>query len=313
VFVPDAFRINDRDQLGSNENAFFVSMEQQTIWTGVTWSRRWGPFGVGASGFFLYGTSLTQLELTAVATGSSNRFVTVTARSDETTLGFVGALGMRWDATDSLRLGLAAYSPEWGSGSRRSFSRIAVGDDLSGPGQPAAIAVVNADGLGASPTLPLRVQAGVAWTAGKLLLSADASYLGDRDVRDDENRAAEGLDRHVHRNAVLNGAVGLEYWLSEAVPWRLGFFTDFAATQKAVPSPPGAPSVNAANTSHVHRYGASTSLGLRTEHTSTDVGINFSYGSGTDLVPNNLDFSDLKPSVSRQLLFYVFLASAYQF
>jgi uncharacterized protein UPF0164 len=48
-------------------------------------------------------------------------------------------------------------------------------------------------------------------------------------------------------------------------------------------------------------------------HTATDVGINVSYGSGTDLVPNNLDFSDLKPTESRQLLFYVFLASAYEF
>ncbi len=49
----------------------------------------------------LYGTALTQLELTAVASGSSSRFVTVTARGDETTFGFVGALGLRWDATDS--------------------------------------------------------------------------------------------------------------------------------------------------------------------------------------------------------------------
>jgi hypothetical protein len=30
-------------------------------------------------------------------------------------------------------------------------------------------------------------------------------------------------------------------------------------------------------------------------------------------VPNNLDFSDLKPTTAKQLLFYVFLASAYEF
>ena len=37
------------------------------------------------------------------------------------------------------------------------------------------------------------------------------------------------------------------------------------------------------------------------------------YGSGTDLVPNNLDFSDLKPSNATNYLLYVFLASAYEF
>ena len=46
---------------------------------------------------------------------------------------------------------------------------------------------------------------------------------------------------------------------------------------------------------------------------ATDVGVNVSYGSGTDLVANNLDFSDLKPSTSTQFLFYVFLSSAYEF
>ena len=34
---------------------------------------------------------------------------------------------------------------------------------------------------------------------------------------------------------------------------------------------------------------------------------------GTDLSPNNLNFSDLKPTSSSQLLVYLFLASAYEF
>jgi type 1 fimbria pilin len=82
--------------------------------------------------------------------------------------------------------------------------------------------------------------------------------------------------------------------------------------QNAVPRiATGASPVN--NTTHVDRYGGTLSGGFRTEHTSTDVGINLSYGSGTDLVPNNLDFTDLKPTTATQLLFYVFLASAYEF
>jgi hypothetical protein len=313
VFVPDALRTNDRDKLGSNQNAFFVSTEQQTVWTGLTWSRRWGRVGIGASGFFLYGTALSELELTAVSATSSSQFVTLSSRVDETTFGFVGGVGLRWDATDDLRFGLSAYSPEVGWGSRRSFARIVVGDDTTGAGQPANIVVVNAEGLSASPTLPVRLQAGLAWTLGKTLFTLDATYLGARTVRDDEQRAAEGLDRYVKRHAVVNGAAGLETWLSDKVPLRLGLFTDFAATDPPVASPPGAGSQNANNTTHVNRYGGTASVGVRTEHTATDAGLNVSYGSGTDLVPNNLNFADLKPTSATQLLVYVFLASAYEF
>src|SRR5256885_4912429 len=57
VFVPDAVRIDDRDTIGSNVNAFFVSSEQQTASAGATWPRRWGGVGIGASGIFLFSTS----------------------------------------------------------------------------------------------------------------------------------------------------------------------------------------------------------------------------------------------------------------
>ena len=43
------------------------------------------------------------------------------------------------------------------------------------------------------------------------------------------------------------------------------------------------------------------------------IGLNLSYGKGTDLSPNNLNFSDLKPTSSSQFLVYLFLASAYEF
>src|SRR2546423_1455049 len=107
VFVPDAVRIDDRDTINSNLNAFFISSEQQTVWAGATWSRRWGAFGIGASGFLLFGTSVSQFELTAVAQGSTNRFANITTRADETVLGVVGALGVRWDPTDRPHFGLS--------------------------------------------------------------------------------------------------------------------------------------------------------------------------------------------------------------
>lgn len=313
VFVPDAVRTNDRDKLGSSQNAIFVSNEDQTVWAGVTWARRWGRIGIGASAFLLFGTALTQLELTAVDAADSSRFATITSRVDRTTYGAVGSLGLRWDATDQVSFGVSAFSPEPGWGTRRSFTRIAVGDGISAPGAPAQVLVVNAEDLNASPTLPARVQAGIAWTGDRFTLSADATFLAGREVRDDENRATQGLDRFVKRNPVLNGAIGIELRLSDAARVRAGFFTDFAASDQPVGTAAAGGARTPDNPTHVNRYGGTLSGGWRTQHTATDAGINFSYGKGTDLVPNNLDFSDLKPTAAKQLFFYVFLASAYEF
>lgn len=313
VFVPDAVRTNDRDKLGSSQNAIFVSNEDQTVWAGATWARRWGRIGIGASAFLLFGTALTQLELTAVDAADSSRFATITSRVDRTTYGAVGSLGLRWDATDQVSFGVSAFSPEPGWGTRRSFTRIAVGDGISAPGAPAQVLVVNAEDLNASPTLPARVQAGIAWTGDRFTLSADATFLAGREVRDDENRATQGLDRFVKRNPVLNGAIGIELRLSDAARVRAGFFTDFAASDQPVGTAAAGGARTPDNPTHVNRYGGTLSGGWRTQHTATDAGINFSYGKGTDLVPNNLDFSDLKPTAAKQLFFYVFLASAYEF
>ena len=313
IFVPDAVRTNDRDKLGSSQNAFFVSNENQTVWAGATWSRKWGRLGFGVSGFLLYGTRITQLELTAVDPTTTSRFATITSRADETTYGAVGALGLRWEVSDRVSLGLSAYSPELGWGTRRSFTRIAVGDNTTAPGDPAAVVVVNAEDLTASPTLPGRIQLGVAWSGEEVVLTADATLLTGRTVRDDENRAAEGLDRYIKQNPVLNAAMGVEYRPSQALRLRAGVFTDFATTDVPLGTVAAAGARTPDNTSHVNRYGATLSGGWRTEHSATDAGINFSYGSGTDVVPNNLDFTDLKATTAKHLLFYLFLASAYEF
>jgi hypothetical protein len=169
-------------------------------------------------------------------------------------------------------------------------------------GEP-QIAVENEDHLHASPTEPLRAQGGLAFTTGRLTLTADVIFLAPRDLTDD---AGALFERRVVRKPVTNFAAGVEYVLSDRFPLRAGFFTDFAASR----SPPDA---SVENTSHVDRLGGTFSVGYRSDHTSTDLGLNVSGGSGQDLVPRNLDFSDLKVTGSSQLLLYVFLATSYEF
>ncbi len=306
VFIPDAVNVDARDTIVSRENAIVVVNQEQTMWLGLTYAHRAGSVGVGATIFGLLGTGVSQLDLTGVGATSAD-FILLTLRTDETRYGVVGALGIRWDATDHLRLGLSIFSPAYGRGSRRLFVRAA-GAGAGAAGGPPAIAVVNEDGLHATPTEPLRVQAGLAYTSGPFTLAADAVVLGPRDVRDDSDRVDIGAERHVVRNAVVNGSVGFEYVIAERFPLRAGFFTDLAA------SPATSAGSDVQDTAHVNRFGGSLSIGYRTEHTATDLGVNLSGGSGQDVVPgDNLDFTNLKVSRSSQLLFYVFLATAYQF
>jgi hypothetical protein len=309
VIVPDAFRIDDRDAIMSQQNAFFLASELQTVWAGLTYARRFGRLGVGASAFGLLGTQTDFVDITAAP--ASDRFVTLTQRTDISTHGVVGAFGIRYDATDRLRLGLSVFSPELGTGTRRVFARSTV--SLPSSGMPPQIQVVTADDLHAEPTLPLRVQSGIAWATPTWTISADAIYLGSRSVHVDADRAMESLDRRTVRNAVIDGALGAELVIAGAIPIRAGVFTDFSASNEPQATVPGQPDPNASNTDHINRYGSTLSIGYRTEHTSTDAGMIVSSGSGHDLVPKNLDFSMLVPSTSSQLYTYVFISSSYEF
>jgi hypothetical protein len=301
VFVPDASLTDGHDQLFSQSNAFFTTNQIQTVWGGLTFARRMGNVGIGASAFLLFGTRLAELDITAV--NGSNVFATITDRTDETTIGVLGAIGARWDVTSQVSLGASLYTPSAGWGSRRVFIRAT--EALQG--QTPQVTVVNLDGLHASPADPMRIQLGGAYHAGPLTLSADLILLLARDVDDDADRASQGLDRHIIRNTVLNGAIGMEYLLGASFPFRAGLYTDFAA------SPDTDVNGDTQNTNHVNRYGGTVSIGMRSEHSSTDVGFNVSGGSGTDLVPNNLDFSQLKVTDASQVLLYIFLGTSYQF
>lgn len=313
VFVPDAFRFDDRTTINAQQNAFFLSDEVQTVWGGLSYARRIGRLGIGASGFVLLGSETNFLDLTAAP--SATTYATITARSDVSTTGVVGALGLRYDATDHLRLGLSVFSPELGSGTRRSFTRVTLAAPASPPSPPPApqIVTVTADDLHATPALPLRVQAGIAWADARWTIAADAIYLGPRSIHDDADRADQGLDRRIVRRAVVNGSLGVEVVIADAVPVRLGAFTDLAASAEPQAVPPGAPDPNPTNTDHIDRFGGSLSVGYRTEHTATDFGAIVSYGAGHDVAPNNLDFNDLVVTRSTQRYTYVFIASSYEF
>ncbi len=311
VFVPDAYHADNRASLTSenNQNAVSLTREEQTLWAGAAYAHRFGPLGVGVGAYAVVGTSTTDADLTAVI--SSTNFATLSIRNDLTVIGLVASVGLRWDVTEDVHVGLSFFTPELGLyGSRSAFVRAVAPPNQTAPVPPAAIGVVNQTGLHASATLPLRAQAGLAFRSGRLTVAGDAIVLGALETVDD---AGTDFERRVVRNAVVNGSLGAEWLLTESVPLRAGAFTDFAASPMPVAKPPGQTDPNPSNTSHVDRYGGTVSLGYRTEHTATDVGVIVSYGAGSDLQAHNFNYDDLIVTRSTQTLLYAFLSSAYRF
>jgi len=299
VFIPDGLTTDDRDQLGDSANAYFSRRSNQTLWLGGGYAIRLGRVGLGVGAYGLVGTTSYFLDLDVIAPPGS-QFAIISARDDLSTLGFVGSFGVRWDVTDQLRLGFSFFTPDWGGGSRTSFVRIGAADGTN------AFAVGNqATDLHATPSLPYRAQAGVAWEAGRWTVAADLILLGPRHIIDNPERTSEGLDRVVLRSAVLNVAVGGEVALGGGFALRAGAFTDFASSDPV--------RVDVDNTSHVNHYGLTLSAGVRTEHVRTDVGFTGWYGKGTDVIPKNLDFTVLGRTDATEYGLFVFLATAYDF
>ncbi|OFX21640.1 MAG: hypothetical protein A2V77_14255 [Anaeromyxobacter sp. RBG_16_69_14] len=299
VFVPDAMLINGEDTLGSEENTYWTSEQEQTVWAGATYGHRFNRFGIGAAVFVLAETKMSLLDF---RTGTESDFKTLTARSEQTIVGVVAAVGLRYQLGDKLNIGASLYSPEMGmAGSRHEFAR----------GEADSVSVVGDrkhPDLRATPSLPWRAQAGIAWTSGKLTLAADAIVLGSLEIHDDIGLAEQGLDRNVKRNMVVNGSAGFEYVVADRFPVRAGLFTDFAASDE--PTPDGLWDNSSA---HRDSYGGTASVGYRTDHTSTDLGLNVSYASGRALAVRDLTLEELVVTETSTTRFYLFLATSYQF
>jgi long-chain fatty acid transport protein len=302
IFVPTSVSQSDRDYLGSEASSLATSFREDDVWLGLTYAHRFGRLAVGASGFVLFETASSALELNVVDPSSSAAFANINASSDETRFGLVAALGVRYDVTDELSLGASIYSPGIGIWSKRKFYiRFASGDV---EGMPADSQIRHNEELHSSETLPARIQAGVAWSSGAVTLTADVIVLLPRQARDDED--LEGFSRWIKRNLVVNGAAGLEVLLTPSLPFRAGAWTDLSAADDPTPTGPN-------NNTQVDRIGASMSLAVRAEHTETSLNLNVAYAWGSSIIPDNFDFTTLKKTSEMQLGVYAIVASSFQF
>lgn len=106
--------------------------------------------------------------------------------------------------------------------------------------------------------LPYETKAGIAYSPTKtFLVSADLAYYTKTDDYE----------------PVLNGAVGIEYYLNPSIALRSGLFTDFANTPKLKSN-----RVN--QREHVDNYGAAFSLSYSTKNSTITLGAVYVYGTG---------------------------------
>jgi hypothetical protein len=228
-------------------------------------------------------------------------FANIKARGDELQLGVLGAVGLRWDVTHAVSLGLSVFSPELGVYDRRSFYVRAL---ASLPGDTPQSIAVSADDLSSTPAMPWRMQAGFAWSDDRLTISGDVMWLAPREVRDDVSRP--DFDRWIKRRSVINGSFGMEFRATPEIPLRAGMWTDFSAAERPATDGPD-------NTSQLDRYGFSLGAGVQSEHTESSVNLNLTTAYGRDLIPVDLDFTNLTVADQDQLGIYLVFATSFRF
>lgn len=113
---------------------------------------------------------------------------------------------------------------------------------------------------------PYQFSAGIAvFPSSSLLISGDLSYSTAYDYTFIGN-----LNK---RDAVINGALGAEYYFNKSWALRAGLFTDFASTPKIEND-------TSNQFEHVDLFGGSMTLSHFTRNTSISAGGSYKYGNG---------------------------------
>lgn len=119
---------------------------------------------------------------------------------------------------------------------------------------------------------PYQVTAGIAFFPNSsLLLSGDISYMSAFEYN--FLKKSNGDPFVNKREAVINGAVGAEYYLNKNWAFRGGLFTDFANTPKVVEG-------GTDQKEHIDLFGGSLTVSHFTKNTSISLGGSYKFGSG---------------------------------
>lgn len=180
-------------------------------------------------------------------------------------------IGVMWTPIDKLSVGMTVSKTVVLRSEALSQSTVSTNDSTLPPFSLATINMLHRsnDTLETNSDkrrYPYQVTAGVAYFPNSsLLLSGDLSYFSAYDY--------DFLGVTNKRIAVLNGAVGAEYYFNKNWAVRSGIFTDFANTPKLVEG-------GTSQQEHIDMFGGSLTLSHFTKNTSISCGGSYKFGSG---------------------------------
>ncbi len=278
-----------------------VEAEDNIRWYGPSYALRISDrFAIGVTGFFSTRTqrhSEDQTVITRGERGDQGVFANPTLYLRESVFEFdaqhaVLRLGALWKPHPDVQLGVMLQPPGialFGSG--RVFERRTLADLLADPGY-ATFFRSDQDDLDVDSPVPWELRLGVAWRASSVTSAAfDVSLVGPYGSEDDPVQVLSGLQpddvtgdtpqpgvfvvQSLRAQPVLNFAMGVETSLFDIIPLRAGVFTNFSPAP-AIEGPSFAYAYDDVDT-----FGASLSVGVRTEGYDVNVGAAGVIGSGT--------------------------------
>jgi hypothetical protein len=184
--------------------------------------------GLGLSIGYLQIGELNQISQSLV-TKQKQIYQISSARESLQAYGMQLGLGIQYAPTPKVALGLTLRT-----GTYASQKYNVVMDNLTYVGQSKAASVDNTrDTANKNPlgSMPLEVRGGVAWFAStRFLMTTDIEW---HDKVTDEDSSMRLI---YQKDAVLNYALGTEYYVTPSTPLRLGYFTNNDASPKITSS-----------------------------------------------------------------------------
>lgn len=330
-------RASEREPLVQNASTSYTRhVSDRSLWAGAAYARKLTPrLRLGVSAFYVLRSTSDSEEIAGYAElEGADEQVFRSARNEVSYLNgnAVLMLGAKYQLSDRVAVGAAIQSPslQLHSSAQLRFSRA-----ISIPECPSASGCDSGSILAEGPVSRYdaftlnnarsqtryapRLRLGAHYAEPyDFTLSADITYHAPVsytliDVDDPRQRQRLPFTPRVERRGVVNFNVGGEYLLVRQVSVAGGLFSNFSSAPP-IPEAPGRDHLP-----DVDLWGVTMAVGYFGEHSLSRLGVVYSVGSGSDVVPrSNIDrLLEDKQGFRRvdltRSFFYVFLSSTFRY
>ncbi len=320
VVVPSfrSFAANESDGTATYRRR----VTDRELWTGAGYGYRLSPLlSLGVSGYYILRTTTDTEGVTAneELDGGLSRFQVVNNDITLVNGNVVLIGGLKYTPSSNWSFGVSLRSPSVRIHSDGSVFFEQGESDPSGPEIVSGFERQSISDRRSETRFAPVLRVGAAYQSPhRFTVSADASVhlpvdYTLIDIEGPDIRARLPFNPNVERRAVVNLNAGVEYLLVREVSVALGAFTNFssAPTISAEPEFDQLPDVDL--------YGLTIALGYFGEYTLSRIGLQYSAGTGQDVIPESdiarlvdgdLNFRRVDYS---QTFFYIFVSSTFRY